>query len=937
MATSITIKRLTNTGGIYRTRESGATVDNVWVVQDSEGVKLEIMDRKAPYVARYGGIIPGSDLTSRLNAIYADADVNEVVFDNGSITVNGTLTIPANKKITFRANGRLVGTGTINGGIIHAETNQHIFATTLTVNPQAVANSSNNFSVKWFGAKGDASVDDQPFIQKTIDTVAANQDKIKTVYIPSGNYILYAPLIIYKWNGTRYLQVTINLKGEKVHAGQATAGTRLLFSNNNLFCIGIQQGKRTTIEYLEISGEFNPTFSSDFDFYSRSLAAYTDGTRRDNRFSPHCGVAIDPFGNRPSAGQIWAGNEYPGYTSWYRGDVSVDAQAGSTGTLIKELYIAGFVVGVGHSFNGVTKNAEMTQVIDCQINTVKVAVSNGQDQEKCNQVINLMCWNRVHTVFAAGLYGNQIPGNWYIEKVNLAGTVQQIFYFNGGGYYPTYAKEIFAERTGRVGYLGTKLKCHISDSVLDFAVPEYAGGYYQYVIDGDFTTYRNCALRYYGSAYGTPIAIRGKSYFDNCAFAVAPFVCDPEMMNSPVGTTISEQTGLSVFTNCTVDQLVLGDSQECVMQISDMDNWMVYGDKKYRLLNSEWSQNESIQHVIEGGYKIGDIYWARLFNDPNLCVINIGGDANRTSVINVGSAYINRFVAFSLIVTEGGLIVGYCTGVDTLTNQITVFFTGPDIVSGNSYSLGCYYPRYNLGSFIGDTTIGSNQITNVVFDTIGPNGSAIAGTLIETPIFHNFSLTGKYQRLAKIISYNSGTRTITLDQNYGMTSQGAYFGLGKRKKIVYGTNDIGGIADATILTAGSMAYVTVAPSGIERTYIVRKTGFADAAGIGGGETRQALWYEVGTAGSNRDEFSLSADGTRSVPSDRILTKILVLPTVNLAAFKIGTTAGGEELMTTAPVPSSDWTIVDVSKYFPSGGTIYFTGITTITQIKFVYE
>ena len=836
-----------NTGGVMY-EDPSATVDNIFVIL-SGGKKYRRQPDGIFRASWVVGLTSSGDKTSQMQAIYNHSSVTEVVLDSGDVTINGTLTVPAGKKTSFKNNGRIIGTGTLNLKAIDAPMDQAIFATSLTVNFTAVSNSSGNFSGKWFGAKGDASVDDAAALQKCIDTVIRNNTKCKTVYIPHGNYIIYSPLIIYKWDNSnvdvtyhRYNQVTLTLKGEYEHSGTAGTGTRILFSNNNLFAIGIQQGKRCKILNLSIEGGFAPSFSSDFDFFSRSLAAYTDGVRRDTVHSPHCGIAIDPFSNRPSvSGKPYFGDEYPGYVSWYRGGVNgASLQAGCTGTRIEDCYIAGFVVSVGHSLNGETKNAEITQILDCQFAVNKVAIAGGQDQEKCNKAIGIMCWQQVHTVFATGLYGNQIPGNWYIEKVNLAGTVQQLVYFEGGGYYPTYIKDVFAERIGRVGFFGTKLKCHISDSTFDFSPPEYGGGYYDFVIEGDYTQYTNCVLRYYGSAFGIPVCIRGKNYFDNCSFAVTPYAFDTEMAVGMPSDAV-DQTGPSVFTNCTSDIAMLGDSQGATVQSSFTNQFIVYGKKSFRNLNSEWSGNESIEEIIDGGKRIGDIYWANVFNATNNVTITIGTDVNRTSVINVGAAHTNKFRVGGVVVTTTGLIAGYVQSINTGTNQVTMFFTGAKIISGNSYIIGCYYPRTNNGSFIGNTN-GTNQVTNVVFDSMGPDGSTIVGSLVDTVTHFNYAFSGKYQRLAKVVAYNSGTKTITLDQSFPITATGVYFSLGHRKKIVRGINDIGSIPDNTILLAGSEVNVLLYPSGVERYYVVTKTGFADAAGIGGGETRQAEWF-----------------------------------------------------------------------------------------------
>jgi hypothetical protein len=64
-----------------------------------------------PYIARLGGVIPGSDQTTALQNIFNNANVKHVIIDNGDITISGTLTVPASKTIEFVNNAKLIGSG----------------------------------------------------------------------------------------------------------------------------------------------------------------------------------------------------------------------------------------------------------------------------------------------------------------------------------------------------------------------------------------------------------------------------------------------------------------------------------------------------------------------------------------------------------------------------------------------------------------------------------------------------------------------------------------------------------------------------------------------------------------------------------------------------------------------------------------------------------
>src|SRR6185436_21049300 len=88
------------TGGVYKELDSSTVVNNIFTFADSNGVKTEYVMGGGSYVARMGGILPGSDRTAAANAVLASVSVKELVIDAGDITINGTLTVPTGKKLT---------------------------------------------------------------------------------------------------------------------------------------------------------------------------------------------------------------------------------------------------------------------------------------------------------------------------------------------------------------------------------------------------------------------------------------------------------------------------------------------------------------------------------------------------------------------------------------------------------------------------------------------------------------------------------------------------------------------------------------------------------------------------------------------------------------------------------------------------------------------
>ncbi len=453
----------------------------------------------------------GVDQTNVLQQAFNSQNINSVIVNNADVIINGTLNIPDGKVLKFEGY-KITGKGQIKGGIIEANYHQQIFDTTLTVNPKAV---NGYFSVKWFGAVGNNTIDDYNAIQKSINTCIKNN--IRTVYLPNGRYKISQPLIL---RGTDYNNdrtfCTLEILGESTF-WDSNLGTELYTDFTNTFAIGIQDGKGCKIKKLKIIGHFVPPFTNDMHkFYNTTFENFTDGVCRDSRYSPYSAIVIDPFTNLTN--QIPPDGGYPGLTSYYGKANGLQTQSGSTATEIEELSIKNFVVGICSSPNGLTRNAEISIINKIQFENCKLCISGGQDQEKGNVVSNIHCWGGTHTIFATGLYGGpRMAGNWNIDHANIAGAVIRFIYNDQHGYFPTYISNIFAESLGTWGTINSELACEISDCHIDFTYQNIAGVQTLITSFGENIVYRSCNFRYYGEK--TPLIIEGNCVFEHCYFS----------------------------------------------------------------------------------------------------------------------------------------------------------------------------------------------------------------------------------------------------------------------------------------------------------------------------------------------------------------------------------------------------------------------------------
>lgn len=446
-----------------------------------------------------------TDQSAAFQKVFDDTQVKEVVI-SASVVVNGTLTIPPGKILKFEG-GKISGKGTINGGIIEANSHANIFDTTVTVNPKAV---DQYFSVAWFGANGNNN-DDHSAIQRSINTCIRNN--IRTVFLPEGRYKISKPLIIQN-EGTF---CTLEMLGESSFWDSNT-GSELYPTFSNTFAIGIQNGKGCKIRKLKITGLFTPPNTNDrHKFFNISFQDFKDNVCRDTRFSPYAAIVIDPFTNL-SSNKIPADGGYPGLTSYYGKFNNFSTNTGSTGTEIEEMSINNFVVGICSSPNGLTRNAEITIINKIQFENCKLCISGGQDQEKANVISNIYCWGGTHTVFGTDLYGaSRMAGNWNIDHANLAGAVVRFIYNDQHGYFPTYVSHVFAESLGIWGTINSELACEISDCHIDFEYQNIAGAQTLITSWGENIVYRSCNFRYYGEK--TPMKIEGNCFFDHCYFS----------------------------------------------------------------------------------------------------------------------------------------------------------------------------------------------------------------------------------------------------------------------------------------------------------------------------------------------------------------------------------------------------------------------------------
>lgn len=835
--------------GLYR--QTLSAPDGVFIFTDGL-VNWEIINKQGPYVARLGGILPSAgDVTSALQTIINSSDVTEVVFDEGNITINGTLTVPAGKTLTFQNDGKLVGTGTVNGGIINANFQKAIFAQTLTVNPEGVSNKY--FSAKWFGATGNGSTDDHGAIQTSLYTVIRNRSKVKSVFLPEGNYRITAPLIMHNWGGGRYNFFNCDLIGESSFWEESSAGTKITaaFSDGNTqFAIGVQAGKGVRIRNLKIVGNYAYNFTTSATFYASDYASYLPTTPcRDTRYSPYSGIVIDPFTNSVASAPV--GDTYPGtdgfvgtlpdgtkqlaavnLSDYYRG---TGGDFGSTGVTIDDSFIVGFTVGLITSPNGSTLNAELLDVSRIQFENCKACIAGCQAQEKVNRVSFLGCWGNCHTVLMYNQYGksgenNGQTGHWIIENVNLAGYNNRLINRSESGWFPMSISKVYAESLGRIGDLSLTMGTTISDSTFDFAYITSETKQYFLSLASGVAVFKNCQFRWYGgevNGYGQPIPMDGRFTFTECKISMPMLL--PDQYNAGggryLGTTVQDNMNVNGWNtlNCTYPQ--------CVEKSSA---WAYFADGK-TVIESELSATNAIKISHVPTYSIPDSYIMEKFASGK-AVARSGTDNTYTFTATsdeLSWIYTGGVVGFYRADKFWGYgIITNISGSDVTTGYI------PSTVTNDTYDLKIYR-KLQFFTFLGDISAGSDQITNVRVDV----GSATQFVSDNTLFLQNVTAASDNSRSSFVLTnWDNGTKTFTANKVFNVTKTGVYFSNNGYVKNIstFGStfNVFTSIyAKSYLLQKGGR--ITTMVDGEPITYLVTKSGYLDAASQS--DSRQAEW------------------------------------------------------------------------------------------------
>jgi hypothetical protein len=337
-------------------------------------------------------------------------------------------------------------------------------------------NDSGSVNVMDFGAKGDGKTDDYLPIQTACNACIAYPSSCTRVRLPVGNYRITQSIVLQNIRNGQYAFFTLQLTGDAPNKSASNSWlSRITYDNNHGFGIGIQLGRGISIENITVLGKYQfPYKVTNRNIGTLTFDQWNDGSVVDSRNNPYAGIVIDPYVNRNGS------------------------SAGTSGVEIRQCAVKQFMVGICLTPNPVTLNDEMINIIDDDIEAVRVAIAIGQDQSKEIHIDRFKCWASTHTILDGLHYGRGTGGgSVMIEGMNIAGNVNEIFDLSTDR-FPLSAKDIYSESLFRIGYVGNGAGANFINFEIDFLTgPGLPAA--DYLLAGQANFYGG-SLRYYDNS-----------------------------------------------------------------------------------------------------------------------------------------------------------------------------------------------------------------------------------------------------------------------------------------------------------------------------------------------------------------------------------------------------------------------------------------------------
>jgi Pectate lyase superfamily protein len=250
-------------------------------------------------------------------------------------------------------------------------------------------------SVLDFGADPTGTNDSAAAIQAAIDWVTyqdtTSPTSLGSVYIPAGIYKVSTAIQL--GYGEAFHSVHIYGAGQRYRGATGFAGTAIIPTFNDRPVFAVNGGRNTTIERLSIKGlNYNWCVNNNLGVYGTPTvndliaANWVDPglpASASSQYAPYCAIAIDPYAGTAPA------TPYPNvsFPSW-SGITTQYGKNYSSMTVIRDVGISGFVVGIANQPCNADGNGDFTKVQNCNIEYCQYAISIGNTNSRLFHVVD---------------------------------------------------------------------------------------------------------------------------------------------------------------------------------------------------------------------------------------------------------------------------------------------------------------------------------------------------------------------------------------------------------------------------------------------------------------------------------------------------------------------------------------------------------------------
>ncbi len=560
--------------------------------------------------------------------------------------------------------------------------------------------------VEWFGAMADDGVDDSYAFQKAINFCIkhAHSAKLKC----GGGVFNVKNIVIADYVSGNANYVAFSLEGVAPAYDGSSIGakmTELFTTDPQAFTIAIQHGANVTVRNISFRGRMQGPGSIDQTIQFTDRDWNGGGTVRDNRYSPHAAIVIDPF-----TADITGADRYQGALAYYSNTI----RTGSSIVTIDGCAIHNYIVGVMVSPNPYTTNGDNIVFQNGQQSVNKIFWATGQRQTRDNAIINLYSVGGTAFLIDGRSFGANTGTPPTVSNSSIAGVTKYL--------YTSFTN------FGSVKFVNTYMEGVWS---LGFS-------------DGDFpAVFDNCDINLeYGNTFQSPVLSQGGpvhfrngylSRFDNSyaqGFSFANSFVSFDGTTIQGGVPINFYPGSDNYGNIALDNVAYSN-----VEYGSMLKKGIYSSEAQKWLHGFMLPEMTVKGAMDIAYQMEGPYMEQNFIENIRVKINpvthkgifVSGNTKAYSIGNYLTTKTN-------IDYSNDIYAASRTGIGWVSairkDSIELSYIPFGLSENSNYDVYATRMKRFLPRFLGSVTAGSNLIKNITSAGMGIPlvGAYIKGT-----------------------------------------------------------------------------------------------------------------------------------------------------------------------------------------------------------------